>query len=87
MSARLAEVVTLYQSNARDIPAMLRRLADEVEKGVMGAHGDITEVAVVTWGDRLCVFGFGDTGANGIHLMLGAAQRAMEAPLVARAQV
>lgn len=71
----------------RDIPAMLRRLADEVEKGVAGEHGPVYEAAVVTWGTKLCVFGFGDTSANGIHLMLGAGQRAIEAPLVARADV
>lgn len=85
--SRLAVVTTLYESNAREIPAMLRKLADEVERGDDGAHGSVREVAVVTWGAKLCVFGFGDADGGSIHLMLGAAQRAMEAPLLARADV
>jgi hypothetical protein len=83
----LAEVKTIYESNARDIPAMLRKLADEVEKGAAGDHGEVREASVVTFGDKLCVFGFGDADGGSIHLMLAAAMRAMEAPLVARAEV
>jgi hypothetical protein len=33
MSAHLAEVVTLYDTNASDIPAMLRQAADTIEAG------------------------------------------------------
>lgn len=83
----LAEVKTLYESNARDIPAMLRKLADEVERGAAGAHGEVREVGVVTYGDKLCLFGFGDADGGSIHMLFGAAMRAMEAPLLARADV
>lgn len=40
MSATL-KVVSLYEENMRDIPAMLRRLADNIEKG----EGDYADVA------------------------------------------
>jgi len=83
----LAEVKTIYESNSRDIPAMLRKLADEVENGSTGEHGEVREVAVVTFGDKMCLFGFGDADGGSIHLLFGAAMRAMEAPLLARAQV
>jgi hypothetical protein len=60
----LKVVETLYETNARDIPGMLRKLADEIEAGeytpqamvsVMLADSDNAD----EWG-RIEVFGWGD---------------------------
>lgn len=59
-------LVELNRPNLRDIPQMLRRMADAIEAG---DHGDVTAVVAValeaTGGGRPVVFGFGDT--NDIH--------------------
>jgi hypothetical protein len=68
----LAEVVTLYDSNMRDVPTMLRRLADDIEAGL---HGDVQEAAAVVFGDTLDVMGWGrtqDGGSTALLLQAGA---------------
>lgn len=50
------KLVSIYESNYRDVVAMLRRLADSVEAG---KYGDVSEVALVLMGDKMQVFGFG----------------------------
>lgn len=66
----LAEVVTLYETNARDPVATLRRIADEIEAGEFGAVG---AVGLVLLGDTMEVFGMGeDFEAPSIALLLHA---------------
>lgn len=50
------KVQTLYEKNYRDIPNMLRRLADGIEGNEYGAVG---EVACVVMCDKVAVFGWG----------------------------
>lgn len=38
----LAEVTTLYRSDERDVPAMLRKLADEIESSPTNASVPVT---------------------------------------------
>ena len=40
------KVVSIYEENIRDIPAMLRRLADNIEKGE-GKYEDVAGVVTV----------------------------------------
>ena len=55
---KLAEVKTLFKANSTDIPAMLRRLADEIQSG---NHGEIDRVACVVENEdgSPAVFGWG----------------------------
>lgn len=52
----IAEVKTLYETNLRDIPAMLRRMADRVEKKELDPLGMLCivelagEVQIYGWG-------------------------------------
>jgi len=57
------ELVQLYENNFRDVPAMLRRFADDIEAG---KHGEVSRVATVMVTDsngveRVEVFGWGKT--------------------------
>lgn len=64
------EIVTLRDSNHRDIPATLRAIADQVENGDYGACGS---AAVVVLGDTMEVFGLGvDSEPPSIALLLHA---------------
>lgn len=59
----LAEVKTLYSSNARDIPAMLRKLADDLENQPEGTD-PVDCAACVIWNKesgRFNTYGWGDT--------------------------
>jgi hypothetical protein len=60
-----------------DIPAMLRRLADDIEAGV---YGRVPEAAVVTSGDSLNVFGFGGADGTVSHYLLCCGARKLEEP-------
>lgn len=65
-----AELVTLYQHNLRDPAAVLREIADAVERG---DYGNVGAVAVVVLGSQMDVFGFGpDSEAPSIALLLHA---------------
>lgn len=63
---KLAEVITLYESNASDIASMLRSAADvvesEAEDGFVGPKATRAVVAVqITNGGGLKVYGWGKT--------------------------
>ena len=45
-AAEMIKLVTIYNENIRDIPAMLRRLADDIEKGE-GIYEDVAGVVTV----------------------------------------
>lgn len=65
-------VVPLYETNFRDVPAMLRRLADDIEAG---KYGEVREGATVLMGSELEVFGWGqdqDGASTAIMLQAGA---------------
>lgn len=71
------EVVSIYETNFHDIPAMLRKLADEIEAG---EYGEVNEAACAIFADRVEVFGWGPTrdGASaalllqaGAHILIG----------------
>lgn len=83
MSVALANVTTLYEQNARNIPAMLRQLADRIEQSDPDL-GEITEVALVSFGDHLSVFGFGAADGTTTHTLLTAGAQCIAAPFVAR---
>lgn len=58
---QLAEVVTLYESNARDPEAMARKLADNIRDGDFGEIRSVGAVIERTDG-KVIVFGWKDTG-------------------------
>lgn len=60
MTAEL-KVVTLRETNLRDVPAMLRKLADAIEQG---DHGHVTCCALALLGRTFDVFAFGDSVDN-----------------------
>ena len=71
----LCEVKTLYKQNARDIPATLRTIANQIEAGdFQGAN----EAVLVLSGEALDVFGIGDADAGGAHILLSCAMRKLE---------
>ncbi len=55
---KLAEVVSLYETNARDIPAMLRESASNIENGIDVAT--MTAVAIHKDGS-VTIYGWGET--------------------------
>jgi hypothetical protein len=55
------KVVPFTSPNLRDIPAMLRLFADDIEAG---KHGEISKVMMAAMdSDECAVFGFGDVGS------------------------
>lgn len=63
-------VETLYESNCRDVPATLRKIAVEIEEG---KFGDVSSAGLVLLGERMEVFGMGiDYEAPSIALLLHA---------------
>lgn len=54
------KVVQMRESTLRDVPAQLRQLADEIERG---DHGEVTCAGAVIMGRSFQCFGWGD----GIH--------------------
>lgn len=72
----LAEVVPIYESSLLDVPAKLRKLADDLDAGTYGVPGCC---AVALLADNLIVFGFGpDSGGPSVHILLSAACRTLE---------
>lgn len=57
MSAQLAEVIVLRDSNFRDPVATLRIIANEIEAG---SYGEIGSIGLVLLGDTMEVFGMGE---------------------------
>jgi len=56
----LAEVKTLYEDNLRDAPALLRRLADRIERGEKGA-GPVVNVVLELDDGSVEVYEMGET--------------------------
>lgn len=54
-------VLEFPRTSLQDIPARLRRLADEIEEGT---YGDVDSTAVVVSGQVVTVHGFGGTGLD-----------------------
>lgn len=77
MPPKLAEVKVLYESNARQIPEMMRKLADEIEHPpVEGACPD--QVVVVLRDSRTGyqnAYGWGDTNLETSMMMLTVQQK------------
>ena len=64
------KVVALYDSNYREVPATLRKIAQEIEDGV---YGEVTTASLVLFGSTLEVFGMGvDSEAPTVALVLHA---------------
>lgn len=73
-------VKTIYESNFRDVPATLRRIADEIEAG---NYGEVSCVGLVLLGDSLEVFGIGpDSEAPSIALVLNAGAMKLTMPVL-----
>jgi hypothetical protein len=67
-----SNVVALYETNYRDVPATLRVIADEIEAG---KYGEVSCLAVALLGDTMEVFGLGpdsDGTASASLLQAGA---------------
>lgn len=65
-------VVTLYEVNIQNIPAMMRKLADAIEEG---KYGDVGQCAVCILGDSFETFGWGqesEPATTAIMLQAGA---------------
>lgn len=70
------KVTTLYDTNFRNVPEMLRTLADEIEGEE--EYGYVTQAAMVILGDKLHVFGWGENADGGeISLLLQAGNQKM----------
>ncbi len=64
------KVVTLHETNFRDIPATLREIAAAIEAG---QYGDVGSVGLVLLGDTMEVFGMGpDSEGPSVALLLHA---------------
>lgn len=73
-------VKTLYESNFRDVPATLRRIADEIEAG---SYGDVGCAGLVLLGGSLEVFGMGpDSEAPSVALVLNAGAMKLTMPVL-----
>ncbi|MDH7638949.1 hypothetical protein [Sphingomonas oryzagri] len=62
---KLAEVVTLYESNARDIPAMLRTAAASIESEADEGFSPTRAIVAVQVAEngKIQVYGWGETEA------------------------
>ena len=72
-----ATIHAIPSAKLQDIPAMLRGLADQIERG---DYGGVVEAAVVTSGDDLNVFGFGGADGTVAHYLLCCGARRLEEP-------
>ncbi|MND20873.1 hypothetical protein D3C76_47890 [compost metagenome] len=77
---QLAEVVTLYDSNYRDVPATLRRIADMIEHGNLAGAKEAALVVMAPAG--LEVFGLGDADATGAHYLLCCGAAKLQMPTI-----
>lgn len=69
---KLAEVKTLYRSNATEVPQTLEFMARGIKDG---SYGKVTQAAVVLLtSDGVEVFGLGKVDAKDTHYLLAAAQ-------------
>lgn len=75
MSASLSKVETLNQTNRRDIPATLRVIADQIERG---DNGVVDSVTLVVKGKILDICHLGEGNSDKAHLLLCLGQRKLE---------
>lgn len=70
----------IYETNFRDVAAMLRKTADDIEAN---EYGPIGTAALVLFGNRLEVFGFGpDCDGGSVSLILQAANNILLMPII-----
>lgn len=74
------KVVQFPQSPTKDVPASLRKLADDIESG---RYGPVDNCGMVFMGNHLNVFGFGDIDGADAHMMFCAASRLLENQVIA----
>jgi len=78
----MAATIRVLESAAlQDIPAMLRRMADDIESG---QYGGVIEAAVVLSGDELNVFGLGRADGTVTHYLLGCGMAKLQYPRLRR---
>lgn len=70
-----ATLHVLPSAKLQDVPAMLRKLADDMEAG---EYGRVMEAAVVISGNELNLFGFGTADGTVAHYLFCCAARKME---------
>lgn len=67
----MADLHVIYDTNYRELLPTLRKIADSIEAG---EYGDVTQCAVVLFGDDLKIFGMGpDSEATSIGMLFSAA--------------
>lgn len=72
-----AKLHVIYENSVHDIPAMLRSLADAI---AAGEYGEVREMAIVSGGRQLDVFGFGAADGTVTHYLLACGMRKLEDP-------
>jgi cytoskeletal protein CcmA (bactofilin family) len=78
MSANL-KVVDFPNYNLRDIPNILRNIANKIEAN---EYGHAKGCVVVLHADQLEVFGMGEADGTVTHYLLACAQRKIEGPML-----
>lgn len=67
----LQPIHTLYESNMRDVPKTLRKIAKEIEAG---EYGDVAEALLIIDADTMSVHGIGPASSwHSVPVMFGAA--------------
>lgn len=71
------KVVTLYKTNASDIPAMLRQAADSIEREEGEGYAKTEAMVAVQLGDNneIQIYGWGNTDTQRSYVMLARAMR------------
>lgn len=72
---KLAVVSVMREHNLRDIPSMLRQIADEIEHG---SYGSPEKAAIVLQGKHTDLFAIGDCDISGAHLLFSLGCRKIE---------
>ena len=76
--------VVQFPPRCGEIPAMLRKLADDIEAGK--EYGIVLGAAVVINGNKPYVFGYGEAELPNAHYLLCTGARILEAPMVEKAR-
>lgn len=78
MTAEL-KVVTLQETNFRDVPATLRAIADAIDAD---EYGDVVQASIVMQTHQTLVFHLGEGDAADAHLLFACAQRLLESAVL-----
>jgi hypothetical protein len=73
------KVVDFPHHSLRDIPNILRNIADQIE---IKEFGEAKACVVVLHADQLEVFGIGEADGTVTHYLLACAQRKIESPML-----